>query len=103
MKRSRRSFLKTATASSLLLGTGGVLSGALVTGCSKGLYPQKSADGSSPYYDREITTICKADKHFPRHSEASIIELKDSSLLLAWMRFEESPFGSGDRAPSNIA
>ncbi|MFA7493200.1 MAG: sialidase family protein [Proteiniphilum sp.] len=103
MQRSRRSFLKTATASSLLLGTSGVLSGSLVTGCSKDIYPKKSADATSVYYDREITTICKADKHFPRHSEASIIELNNSSLLLAWMRFESSRFGSGDQAPSTIA
>lgn len=103
MQRSRRKFLKTATTSSLLLGASGVLSGSFVTSCGKGIYPDKKADNTSPYYNREITTICKATNDFPRHSEASIIELNDSSLLLAWMRFEASRFGSGDQAPSTIS
>lgn len=103
MKRSRRNFLKTATTSSLLLGAGSVLPAPLITSCGRGAYPTKNSNSTSIYYDKTITTICKADKNFPRHSEASIIELKDSSLLLAWMRFEDSPFGSGDRAPSTIS
>ena len=57
----------------------------------------------SIYYDREIITICKADEKLPRHSEASIVELNDSSLLIAWQRFEQSKFGSGDEAPSTIS
>ncbi len=103
MKRTRRNFLRTASASSLLLGAGSVLPGPLIMSCDRGAYPARNNDSTSVYYDKTITTICKADKDFPRHSEASIIELRDSSLLLAWMRFEDSPFGSGDRAPSTIS
>ena len=55
------------------------------------------------YYDQEIITVCKADEDFPRHSEASIVELNDGSLLIAWQRFERSQFGSGDFAPSTIS
>lgn len=56
----------------------------------------------SIFYNKEIITVCKADEKFPRHSEASIIELKDSTLLLAWQRFERSAFGSNDDAPGTI-
>lgn len=103
MQISRRKFLKTAGASSALLGSSGLLSGTLFTSCSNRVYPKRSTDAKSIYYDRKISTICKANKDFPRHSEASIIELNDSSLLLAWMRFESSRFGSGDQAPSTIS
>ena len=58
---------------------------------------------SDRYYESEIITIGKADEALPRHSEASIIELNDGSLLMAWQRFERSRFGSGDEAPSTIA
>ena len=96
LRTSRRQFLKTST----LLGTGGVLPGFLATSC----IDAKRVDDNLPvYYDQEIITICKADKDFPRHSEASIIELKNSSLLIAWMRFESSDFGSNDQAPSTIS
>jgi len=61
-----------------------------------------SSDSPSVYYDQEIITVCKADQDFPRHSEATIIELEDSSLLMAWQRFEKSQHGSGDQAPSTI-
>ena len=94
MKSSRRNFIKTSTS----LGVGGVLSGFLTASCGR-----RDADNKSVYYDREIITICKADKDLPRHSEASIVELNDSSLLIAWQRFEGSRFGSGDEAPSTIA
>jgi len=57
----------------------------------------------TPYYDSEIITVCKADEDLPRHSEASIVELNDGSLLMAWQRFERSRFGSGDEAPSTIS
>lgn len=103
MQTSRRKFLKTAGTSSVLLGACGMLSGTLITSCSKRIYSKRNTHNSSVYYNREITTICKADNDFPRHSEASIIELNNSSLLLAWMRFESSRFGSGDQAPSTIS
>ena len=57
---------------------------------------------SMKYYDVEISTLCKADYDYPRHSEASIIELKDGTLLVAWIRFERSPHGSGDGGPTTI-
>jgi len=57
----------------------------------------------SVYYDIEKIEVCKADANYPRHSEASIIELNDSSLLMAWQRFEKSEHGSGDSAPGSIA
>ena len=50
-----------------------------------------------------INTVVAATENLPRHSEASIIELKDGSLLMAWQRHEKSGFGSGDDAPSTIS
>jgi len=58
---------------------------------------------NSPYYDLSIHTAVKATEDLPRHSEASIIELKDGSLLMAWQRHERSSHGSGDTAPATIA
>lgn len=55
------------------------------------------------YYDFYKQTVLPATEELPRHSEASIIELKDGSLLMAWQRHEKSHFGSGDQAPSSIA
>lgn len=55
------------------------------------------------YYDLSIQTVVKATENMPRHSEASIVELKDGSLLMAWQRHERSDFGSGDQAPASIA
>ena len=95
MEISRREFFKTAGSTTALMGVGGLLSGC----CNA----KRNADPASVYYDCEIINICKADEHFPRHSEASIIELNDSSLLMAWQRFEKSKFGSGDEAPSTIS
>ena len=54
------------------------------------------------YYDMSVRTVRTATEEFPRHSEASIIELKDGSLLMAWQRHEKSRFGSGDEAPASI-
>ena len=91
----RRDFLKTsALAGTALAGTGLGMTTSSAVG---------EADGGSVYYDREIVTVCKADKDLPRHSEASIIELNDSTLLMAWQRFEGSRHGSGDEAPSTIS
>ena len=55
------------------------------------------------YLDFYKYTAIKADEERPRHSEASIIELKDGSLLMAWQCHLKSGFGSGDEAPSNIS
>lgn len=55
------------------------------------------------YYDFSVQTVVKATENMPRHSEASIIELNDGSLLMAWQRHEASTFGSGDQAPASIA
>ena len=58
---------------------------------------------SNPVYDLSIRTIAAATEDLPRHSEASILELKDHRLLIAWQRHEKSGFGSGDQAPSTIS
>ncbi|MBQ1965201.1 MAG: exo-alpha-sialidase [Clostridia bacterium] len=58
---------------------------------------------SERYYDVFKTTAVRATEDAPRHSEASVIELKDGSLLMAWQCHLKSPFGSNDRAPSNIS
>jgi len=58
---------------------------------------------ATPYYDLSIRTVAKATEDLPRHSEASIIELKDGSLLMAWQRHEKSDQGSNDTAPGAIA
>lgn len=49
-----------------------------------------------------VQTVCKADRDNPRNSEASILELRDGRLLLAWQRYEKSSRGSEDNAPSAI-
>jgi predicted neuraminidase len=58
---------------------------------------------SCRYYDFSKGTIVKATEDAPRHSEASVLELKDGSLLLAWQCHQKSSFGAGDQAPSNIS
>ncbi len=55
------------------------------------------------YYDVKTYTAVKATEDNPRNSEASIIELKDGSLLMAWQCYQKSEFGSNDCAPSNIS
>ena len=90
----RRKFIEIAGSAPALLGTGGLLSG-FTTACRSPL-----KDNNTPYYEREIIQVCKADKDLPRHSEASIIELKDSSLLMAWQRYEG---GKEDNSPSTIS
>ena len=55
------------------------------------------------YYDFSKKTVLYASEEFPRHSEASIIELNDGSLLMAWQRHKKSNLGSGDDAPSTIS
>lgn len=58
---------------------------------------------SNVFYDLTKKTIIKADDMYPRHSEASILELKDGSLLIAWQCHFKSKFGSNDESPSNIS
>ncbi len=43
--------------------------------------------------------ILQADENFTRHSEASMVELRDGSLLLAWSKFS----GNHDNSKSHIA
>ncbi|MDD4772733.1 MAG: sialidase family protein [Eubacteriales bacterium] len=54
------------------------------------------------YKDIAISTVRKADIQNPRHSEASILTLKNGDIMLVWQRFEKSTHGSGDQAPSTI-
>ena len=56
-----------------------------------------------PYSDITIRTVAKGSEELPRNSEASVIELKDGSLLLAWQRHEKSAVGAHDTAPGSIA
>ena len=44
--------------------------------------------------------VATSNKEFPRHSEGSIVELKDGTQLLAWTRFTG---GAADHATANIA
>ena len=57
----------------------------------------------SIYYDQEIIKVLNGTEDLPRHSEASIVELNDGSLLMAWQRYEGSERGSEDNAPSTIS
>lgn len=57
----------------------------------------------SVFYDVNVYTAFKASENNPRNSEASIIELKDGNLLMAWQCFEKSGKGSCDTAPANIS
>lgn len=57
----------------------------------------------SIYKNLEIFEAIKATEDFPRHSEASILELNDGSLLMAWQCHEHSVHGSGDDSPATIA
>jgi len=57
----------------------------------------------SVFYDVNIYTAFKSSPTNPRNSEGTVIELKDSSLLLAWQCFERSDRGSGDNAPATIS
>ena len=55
------------------------------------------------YRDLKISTVIAGSKECPRHSEASILELNDGSLLMAWQCHQHSDFGSGDLAPATIS
>lgn len=56
----------------------------------------------SVFYDISINTVFKSTKKNPRNSEASVIELNDKSLLMAWQCFDGGERGSEDDAPSSI-
>ncbi len=55
------------------------------------------------YCDFSKQTLISATPDNPRHSEASVIELKNGSLLMAWQNHKKSIYGSGDEAPSDIS
>lgn len=50
----------------------------------------------------QIVTIATATIEHPRHSDASIVELRDGSLMLAWQEFLTSPYAGEDGGPSQI-
>ena len=50
----------------------------------------------------KIVTIAEATEEYPRHSEASILERTDGSLLIAWQEYTRSERGSEDNAPNRI-
>ncbi len=51
----------------------------------------------------EKITVVEASPERPRHDSASIVELKDGSLLLAWMEHVGGETIGHDHAPCNIA
>ena len=50
----------------------------------------------------EIVIVAKADETHPRQSGASLVELNDGSIFLAWMEADTSNFQAGDDAPYDI-
>ena len=44
------------------------------------------------YYDFSKQTVRFGTEQVPRHSEASILECKDGSLLMAWKSFTRAPY-----------
>ena len=52
--------------------------------------------------DPEIVFVARASAAHPRHAAASMIELKDGSLFLAWMKVNRSSLEANDEAPSDI-
>ena len=50
-----------------------------------------------------IRTVVDANPQFPRHDSASIVELKDGRLMLAWMEHVGGDEIGHDHAPCNIA
>ena len=56
------------------------------------------------YYDFSKQTVRVGTEQFPRHSEASIIERNDSSLLMAWQHHTKSAVSDcSDQLPSDIS
>lgn len=58
---------------------------------------------SSIYYDFSKQVVLKATEDMPRHSEASVLELEDGSLLMAWQCHIKSEYGAHDKAPSTVS
>ena len=56
------------------------------------------------YYDLSVQTVRVGTEQSPRHSEASILQRKDGSLLMAWQHHQKDPSAHcGDMLPSHIA
>lgn len=51
----------------------------------------------------KVVTIAEATAEYPRHSEASILERADGSLMIAWQEYTQSERGSEDNAPNRIS
>ena len=51
----------------------------------------------------EIITIAAADAERPRHSEGTIVEKKDGTLLVVWQEYLRSSLGSADEAPNRLS
>lgn len=58
---------------------------------------------SSSSVGLDITTVAEASKDFPRHDAATVIELVNGSLVIAWMEYAGSDLIGHDHAPCNIA
>lgn len=54
------------------------------------------------FYDLNTTFVAKADDESPRNSEASVIELKDGRVIIAFSRWHNNDGCTGDVAPSAI-
>lgn len=63
---------------------------------------QKCYVRSNHAKDPEIVFVARASAAHPRHVAASMIELKDGSLFLAWMKVNRSSLEANDEAPSDI-
>lgn len=53
--------------------------------------------------DMNIFTVAEAPPELPRHGSATIVELRDGRLLLAWMEHRGGDTIGHDHAPCNIA
>lgn len=53
--------------------------------------------------DPTVITVAEGTDEYPRNSEASVVELNDGSLLLAWQQYLPSDMRCGDEAPNRIA
>lgn len=51
----------------------------------------------------DVFTIAEANERFPRHDGATIVELRDGRLLLAWMEHTGGETIGHDHAPCNVA
>ena len=51
----------------------------------------------------DVFTVAGASPKLPRHDSATIVELTDGRLLLAWMRHTGGEMIGHDHAPCDIA